>query len=230
MKAFFSGRAQGTIEYIVMLAIIVVIALVVVSIIAGFSGSSQQITQNASAQYWMSSYPVAVLGAQMNIAPSGYEDANWGANCSSPMSFGLIIRNNGAEKITIDSITLAGGSAITSAHHEGGVGDWNDHLIKAVPGGANGTYLLDLTNRNSVIAPDIILQMGETAGVSLFNACSLTACVPGSAATMALTINYTSSNNLSNTQTGTKDLYINCVQSTGSAYADIFSPFSTSPA
>ncbi|MFA5358146.1 MAG: hypothetical protein WC308_04500 [archaeon] len=229
MKAYFSERGQGTIEYIVILAIIVVIALVVVSIIASFSGSGTQITQNASAQYWISNYPIGVLGAQMNIASAGFEDANWGTE-SSPRSFGIIIKNNGSEKITITSLSLDGGTAITSANNSGAATDWNTHFLKAGSGGTNGTYLIDLTNRDSAVAPAVTLQIGETAGMSLFDATALTACNPGSTTTMTLSINYTTSNNFSQTLTGTKDLYVNCVAAQGSEYSDIFSPFSTTPA
>lgn len=227
MKAFFSERAQGTIEYIVILAIIVVIALVVISIIASFSGSGTQITQNASTQYWISNYPIGVLGAQINVAPAGY-DSNWhSTGCSRPQTMGIIIKNSSAEKITITSLTIGGTEVNTSNETASDTNDWY-YWIKAVSGGLNGTYLLNMANRwANTAAPAIVLQAGETGGMFLDNGCLVSTCTPGATTTATLSINYTNSNNFSQTFTGTKNLYINCVQG-DDTNESVFSPFTYS--
>ncbi|MFA5358145.1 MAG: putative metal-binding motif-containing protein [archaeon] len=63
-------RAQGTIEYIVLLAIVVVIGLVVVSIISSFSGSAATITKAQSEAYW-TVQSVALKGASVNADGAG---------------------------------------------------------------------------------------------------------------------------------------------------------------
>ncbi len=53
-QALVFERGQGTIEYLVILAIIVGIALVVVSVLSGFTNSSTGINQQQSNAYWQS--------------------------------------------------------------------------------------------------------------------------------------------------------------------------------
>jgi hypothetical protein len=62
-------KAQGTIEYLVIIAIVVIIALVVVSIITGVT-NPQNVTSTSSKTYWLSQ-TLAVLDGKADSAGTG---------------------------------------------------------------------------------------------------------------------------------------------------------------
>ena len=56
----FSKKAQGTVEYLIILAVIIVIALVVVGVMGWFPGMGTGITEQQSRAYWKSASPLAI--------------------------------------------------------------------------------------------------------------------------------------------------------------------------
>ncbi|MBN1940659.1 MAG: class III signal peptide-containing protein [Candidatus Diapherotrites archaeon] len=56
----FSNKGQGTTEYLIILAVIIVIALVVVGVMGWFPGLSTGITEQQSRAYWQSTSPFAI--------------------------------------------------------------------------------------------------------------------------------------------------------------------------
>jgi len=87
----FGKKGQGTTEYLIILAIIIVIALVVVGVMGWFPGLSAGITESQSKAYWQSTSPVGILEYSISGA-----DANF------------ILRNTSTKKVTVTSITLDG--------------------------------------------------------------------------------------------------------------------------
>jgi len=88
-------RAQGATEYLVLLAVVLIVALVSVALLGFFPGmaSDAQITQSQA--YWQSATPIAIT-----------EIAAWGTT-NYPTGRGLMymrLRNNGAYPITITKI------------------------------------------------------------------------------------------------------------------------------
>ncbi len=83
--------AQGTIEYLIIIAIIVVIALVIVSLLINQTSSATTVNEQQSKLYW-ASQPLAITDSQT--------DANG--------TLLLVIKNNTSEMTTIQSITING--------------------------------------------------------------------------------------------------------------------------
>ncbi len=58
-------KGQGTTEYLIILAVIIVIALVVVGVMGWFPGLATGITESQSRAYWKSSAPIAITDWQV---------------------------------------------------------------------------------------------------------------------------------------------------------------------
>ena len=106
----FGKKGQGTTEYLIILAVIIVIALVVVGVMGWFPGVAFGITEQQSRAYWQSAAPMSIT--QYNID---------GTNAD------LIVRNQTVDEIGVTDITLDGVS----------VGSATDLNIVA---GSQGTY------------------------------------------------------------------------------------------
>jgi len=89
-------RAQAAIEYLIILAVVVIIALIVIGVIGGFPGMTRGISERDSAAYW--------AGADIGITRY-YVSATSGASQ-------LVIRNNRLFQINLTGIKLDGGSNI----------------------------------------------------------------------------------------------------------------------
>jgi hypothetical protein len=95
-------RAQGATEYLVLLAVVLIIALVSVALLGFFPGmaSDAQITQSQA--YWQSASPIAIT--------------EWGAladNSSGGTYPYLRVKNNGAYPVRITAIIGADGNRAT---------------------------------------------------------------------------------------------------------------------
>ncbi|MDD2840715.1 MAG: LamG domain-containing protein, partial [Rickettsiales bacterium] len=90
-KVFLNTGAQGTLEYLVIIAIIIVIALVVVSLMTGFLGNVSTTTNNATQ-------------IQLNSGPLGITDYLAGENENGI----LVLKNNTNKNITINQIEVDG--------------------------------------------------------------------------------------------------------------------------
>jgi len=93
-------RGQGTTEYLIILAVIIVVALVVANVMGWFPGLGLTITQQQSKAYWQSTSPFALVDWEVS---------------SSTGSF--VVRNQTADRIEVEEITLDGTAvAITDAN------------------------------------------------------------------------------------------------------------------
>ncbi|MEK6958639.1 MAG: hypothetical protein AABW59_01195 [archaeon] len=80
-------NAQGTIEYLVIIAVVVVIGLIVVSMLANFTGQGSQITSD-SVKIGSASAPISVTNSAVDISGNGL----------------LTIGNNTGENVTITKV------------------------------------------------------------------------------------------------------------------------------
>ncbi len=89
----FSSSAQGTIEYLVIIAIVVVIALIVVSLLLGQMGSASTTNEQGSKLYW-SSQPLAITDSIVD-------------NNGTIL---LVLKNNTSDRLSLGSVTVNGNS------------------------------------------------------------------------------------------------------------------------
>ena len=98
-------KAQGATEYLVLLAVVLIIALVSVALLGFFPGmaSDAQITQSKT--YWQSASPIAIVemtAAGSNNVPDGLRSLPY-----------LRLRNTGAYRITLTKICGNNGDCAT---------------------------------------------------------------------------------------------------------------------
>ena len=95
-------RAQGATEYLVLLAVVLVIALVAIALLGFFPGMAGDAQETQSKMYWQSATPIAIT--------------EWGARTVNTESEHTVvymrIRNTGNYQITINKV-LAGNGSIT---------------------------------------------------------------------------------------------------------------------
>ncbi|MFH1663269.1 MAG: hypothetical protein ABH986_00370 [archaeon] len=76
----FGRKAQGTTEYLIILAVIIVIALVVVGVMGWVPGLSGGITEQQSKAYWQSTSPFTMLEYKFSGTTADLEVQNVSAN------------------------------------------------------------------------------------------------------------------------------------------------------
>ncbi len=103
----FSRRGQGTTEYLIILAIVIVIALVVVGVLGGFGSQGSVINASQSKSYWGSVQPLAVT--DWLITQSGTGSTVVFKNLS-PNTITLTDLNWNNSAINITDVNIAGGS------------------------------------------------------------------------------------------------------------------------
>jgi len=89
----FSQKTQGTAEYLVALAIVIVIALVVVGVMNWFPAIGTGIAEQQSRAYWQTTAPLAV------------ED--WTIS-QEPTEAAFVVQNTSTDKISVTEITVDG--------------------------------------------------------------------------------------------------------------------------
>lgn len=96
-------KAQGATEYLVLLAVVLIVALVSVALLGFFPGMSSDAQEAQSKAYWSGASPIAIVewGAKYG-QDSGYIDF------TAPF---LRLRNTGAYQITITKVIGNNGSA-----------------------------------------------------------------------------------------------------------------------
>jgi hypothetical protein len=95
---------QGATEYLVLLAVVLVVALVSVALLGFFPGMASDAQMTQSKAYWQSASPVSIV--EMDAVAS----ASWGSSYSWPY---LRIRNIGAYPIRLTKILGGAGQSIT---------------------------------------------------------------------------------------------------------------------
>jgi len=109
-------KGQGTIEYLVIIAIVIVIALVVVGLLLQVMNSGSGVPETQAKATWKSAEPLAII--------------DWGIGSDGNMT--LVLRNNTAETIEFNSLTLNSD------------GDINDTAVN-IASGATKSIWIDLT-------------------------------------------------------------------------------------
>jgi hypothetical protein len=115
-------KGQVSTEYLVILAVVLVVALVVVYLVGGFSGLGAGSLETQSKNYWAGASPFSIKTVKV-----------------SGTSMDLELVNNDLEKLTITGISVAGTSVFSTST------DFNSGEDKSVTGtlgsscGASGT-------------------------------------------------------------------------------------------
>jgi len=129
----FNKKGQGTAEYLIIFAVIIVVALVVAGVMGWFPGTSSTISESQSKAYWASSTPLAITDWKIT---------------STNAQFSL--QNNSTEKLTFDSITLDGTDLnLTDASVAAGA-NHNTSVSTAVTCTSGSPYQYDVTITYSV--------------------------------------------------------------------------------
>ena len=137
-------RAQGATEYLVLLAVVLIVALVSVALLGFFPGMASDSQQTQSKTYWASAQPIAITEwAAMSYRISVYPDIT--------MPY-LRLRNNGAYPIRITKL-LGGDGRYIYQFYNTALGCPSDKCnisdyIYLAPG--EETYLADTTDDGAV--------------------------------------------------------------------------------
>ena len=104
MKMF----GQGATEYLVLLAVVLIVALVSVALLGFFPGMASDSQRQQSEMYWKSASPIAIT--------------EWAARVSGPSAVTypyMMLKNNGAYQIRVTSIVGGDGTKITRFYGAG---------------------------------------------------------------------------------------------------------------
>lgn len=123
---FKSRKGQGATEYIIVLAIVLIVALVVVALLGFFPGFSADTQVSQSSSYWQSTRPFAITASQQ------YTAGLTGQNVT------LVITNNDPKQLVITSVNL------TSI--PGGYQAWNTTSFTFAPGDTQTVMVFNTTN------------------------------------------------------------------------------------
>jgi len=96
--------AQGATEYLVLLAVVLIVALVSVALLGFFPGMASDAQRQQSQMYWSSAQPISVV-------EWGFK--NYGASNPGYVDFYMRLRNSGMYKITITKFILDNGLEVT---------------------------------------------------------------------------------------------------------------------
>jgi len=96
-------RGQGATEYLVLLAVVLIVALVSVALLGFFPGMASDAQLTQSRAYWQSATPIAIIESDAKAV------CHASGNYTYPY---LRLRNNGAYPITLTKV-LSGGKNIT---------------------------------------------------------------------------------------------------------------------
>jgi len=102
-------KAQGATEYLVLLAVVLIVALVSVALLGFFPGMASDAQETQSKMYWQGASPIAITewGARYMQSPGTETYANY----TAPY---FRIKNNGAYPITLKKV-LAGNASVYEA-------------------------------------------------------------------------------------------------------------------
>lgn len=95
-------KGQGTIEYLIIIAIVVVLALVVVSFLLGTMENMGGISQTQSQTAWRSAEPWAIVEWRL---------------VGSDENLDIVLRNNSFETLGFNSVSIGAGTPDTTAQN-----------------------------------------------------------------------------------------------------------------
>ena len=94
-------KGQAAIEYLIILAVVVIIALIVIGVIGGFPGMTRGVSERDSAAYW--------AGADIGITRYYLTNGDPGTDSQ------LVLRNNRLFSVNVTAITFDGSSVFATA-------------------------------------------------------------------------------------------------------------------
>ena len=206
-------RAQGATEYLVLLAVVLIVALVSVALLGFFPGMASDAQATQSKTYWASAQPIAITEwAAMSFSASTSQDTT--------MPY-LRLRNNGAYPIRITKV-LGGDGRYIANFYNGSVISIADYFYLA-PGEEN--YLADTnwgskTHYNVPVERFIAFYLtsagSSVGGYDLYAASSVCNPTPPYSSTVVKNfgfeyIEYIEGQQITKRQVG-KDLIIKCSQ------------------
>jgi len=117
----FSNKGQGTTEYIIILAVIIVIALIVVGVMGWMPGLSTGITEQQSRAYWQSTAPISLTDWKIDTAGSSFTFRNMSSDK-------ITVQDMNIDGVTVGltdtpSIAAGGSKTVTATHTCSGVGE-----------------------------------------------------------------------------------------------------------
>jgi hypothetical protein len=100
----FESRAQGTIEYLVIIGVVVVVALGVVGVVSDIASTSG-VADTQTKAYFGSQTPFAIVESRSSSFPLGSEDSDFFFQNSQ---IALVLKNNTNERLVLKSIDIGG--------------------------------------------------------------------------------------------------------------------------
>ena len=118
-----SYRGQGATEYLVLLAVVLIVALVSVALLGFFPGMASDAQQTQSQAYWSGASPIAITETTARAI-------SWSSNSSAIY---MRIKNNGVYPIRLTAI-VGGDDGKAYSFYGGGAGCYSttrtDHLMR----------------------------------------------------------------------------------------------------
>ena len=134
-------KAQGTIEYLVIIAIVVVIALVVVGLLLQVMNQGSGVPETTAKTAWKSAEPWAIVDWTMkSVIGSGVDN-----NCQLT----LILKNNSYEAMDLNSVSVGSNK------------DWNATVL-GIPAGST-------TTSSQVVIPYSTCTAGQKYSIAKAN-------------------------------------------------------------
>jgi hypothetical protein len=127
-------KGQGTTEYLIILAVIIVIALVVAGVMGWFPALGAGITESQSKTYWRSTTPLSL--DDWTVTTSGAQ---------------FVVRNNTTDTITLTDITMEGSALGLSDTNIAAGGTTTTALDNTVTCVSGQTYSYDI-----IISYDVV--------------------------------------------------------------------------
>jgi uncharacterized protein (UPF0333 family) len=157
-------RGQGATEYLVLLAVVLIVALVSVALLGFFPGMANDAQLTQSQTYWQSASPAAIIEASGKARP----DATY---ATIPY---MRLRNTGAYPIRITQLLGAGGQNISQVY-DASITNNISNLFYMAPGEEKyfGDYIYVGHNVPLEIYVYFAVPAGESGGYGLYAASSI---------------------------------------------------------
>jgi len=142
-------KGQVSTEYLVILAVVLVVALIVVALVGGMSPVSTGVSESQSKNYWLSVAPVSV---------SSWKYAT--------TSLDLTLQNMGGQKVTVTDINI--GSSTFATNISMAVGETKPVTVTSLPtcGSAGASFeLQNITIKYSMGTISGLIEKGDKSMV-----------------------------------------------------------------
>jgi hypothetical protein len=137
-------RGQGSTEYLVLLAVALIVALVAIALLGWFPGVSGDTRESQSRSYWSGAQPFSILEYKANST-----------------SLVLTMRNERSEKLTLQDMTVDGADvAVAVTEFKGGEEKTVTVTLPATCGTVGDLFEYDLTIEYDTSTIPGIIQTG----------------------------------------------------------------------